>query len=252
MRKVDFIMIEHNSSKPLYLQIKENIEEKVRMGKYSVGSKLPSENELCKHFSVSRITIRQALDLLENEGMTHSIHGKGTFVKANIIDSNLNKINSFGATLARMGYSGYTKITHYEERDTDDFEQMLHGKDWSRVSNLCLTGFSMDEPVVIYRSLIKSPYGADMYKLAKELETSGIAFSTYDLYARLGLEIGKVDQKVEAINADEKTAELLHKNPGDAILVLDSIVFDKNMKPVEYKKGYYCTDKYSFTLNREL
>ena len=245
-------MIKHNSSKPLYLQIKENIEEKVRMGKYSVGSKLPSENELCKHFSVSRITIRQALDLLENEGMTHSIHGKGTFVKANIIDSNLNKINSFGATLARMGYSGYTKITHYEERDTDDFEQMLHGKDWSRVSNLCLTGFSMDEPVVIYRSLIKSPYGADMYKLAKELETSGIAFSTYDLYARLGLEIGKVDQKVEAINADEKTAELLHKNPGDAILVLDSIVFDKNMKPVEYKKGYYCTDKYSFTLNREL
>ncbi len=245
-------MIVHNSAKPLYLQIKENIEEGIRTGKYPVGSKLPSENELCKIFNVSRITIRQALDLLENGGMTHSIHGKGTFVKANIIDSNLNKINSFGATLARMGYSGYTKITHYEERDTDDFERMLHGKDWSHVSNLSLTGFSMGEPVVLYRSLIRSPYGADMYKLAKELESSGIAFSTYDLYARLDLEIGKIDQKVEAINADEKTAEILHKNPGDAILVLDSVVFDKNMKPMEYKKGYYCTDKYSFTLNREL
>ena len=151
-----------------------------------------------------------------------------------------------------MGYSGYTKITHYEERDTDEFERMLHGEDWRHVSNLSLTGFSMGEPVVLYHSLIRSPYGANMYNIAKELESSEIAFSTYDLYAHLDLEIGKIDQKVEAINADKKTAEILHKNPGDAILVLDSVVFDKNMKPVEYKKGYYCTDKYSFTLNREL
>lgn len=245
-------MVIHNSAKPLYIQIKENIEEGIRTGKYPVGSKLPSESELCKTFNVSRITIRQALDILANGGMTHSVHGKGTFVKANIIESNLNKINSFSATLARMGYSGYTKITHYEERETNDFEQMLHGKDWSRASNLYLTGFSMDEPVVVYCSWIKHPYGADMYRLAKELEASSVAFSTYDLYARLGLEIGKVDQRVVAINADEKIAEILHKNPGDAILLLDSVIFDKNMNPIEYKKGYYCTDKYSFTLNREL
>jgi len=242
----------HNLAKTLYLQIKENIEEGIRSGRYPVGSKLPSENDLCKTFDVSRITIRRALDILENDGMVSSVPGKGTFVKTNIIDSNLQKISSFGDTLRRMGYEGYTKIAHFEARETNDFERMLHGDEWKRACHLSLIGYSMDIPVVLYRSVIKSPYGSDMYKVALELEKEGKAFSTFDLYSRIGLEIGKIDQKVAAVNADEEIAGFLHKNKGDAVLVLDSVIMDKNMQMIEYKKGYYATDKYSFNLNREL
>ncbi len=245
-------MISSNSAKPLYLQIKENLEDGIRSGKYPLDSKLPSENELCKAFNVSRITIRKALDLLENKGIIHSIHGKGTFVKANVIDSDLQKISSFGATLQQMGYSGYTKIEHYEERETNDFERLLHGDEWKRVSHLSLIGYSMDEPVVLYRSVIRAPYGAEMYRKALELEERGTPFSTFDLYFQINLEIGKIDQKVIAINADEEIAKFLNKKPGDAILVLDSVIMDKNMQMIEYKKGYYSTDRYTFNLNREL
>ena len=245
-------MIVADSAKPLYLQVEESLKKDIKSQKYPVGSKLPSENDLCKMFNVSRITIRKALDILENKGIIHSIHGKGTFVKRSSIDSNLQKISSFGATLAQMGYEGYTKITHYEERDTDDFERMLRGEEWKSVSHFSLTGYSMGEPVVLYHSVIRNPYGADMYKVAKELEKEHVPFSTFDLYARVGLEIGKIEQKVAAVNADEKTAEILQINSGDAILVLDSVILDKNMQPIEYKKGYYCTDKYTFNLNREL
>ena len=247
-----FKMISHNSSKTLYIQIKENLEEGIRSGKYPIDSKLPSENDLCNTFNVSRITIRKALDILENKGIIYSIHGKGTFVKANIIDSNLRKVSSFGATLKRMGYSGYTKIAHYEERETNDFERMLHGSEWKRVSHISLIGYSMDEPVVLYRSVVRSPYGEKMYQKALELEKQGEAFSTFDLYNLIDLEIGKIDQKVVAVNADEEIAGILNKNQGDAILVLDSVIKDKNMQMIEYKKGYYCTDKYTFNLNREL
>ena len=155
-------MVLHNSAKTLYLQIKENLEEGIRSEKYPVGSKLPSENDLCKTFNVSRITIRRALDILENDGMVSSIPGKGTFVKTNLIDSNLQKISSFGDTLRQMGYEGYTKIANFEERETNDFERLLHGEEWKRVCHLSLWGYSMDTPVVLYRSVIKSPYGLEL------------------------------------------------------------------------------------------
>ena len=245
-------MVIQNAAKPLYLQVKESLEESIRNGKYPVGSKLPSEKTLCENFNVSRITIRQALEILENKGMTHAVHGKGTFVKASIIDSNLKKISSFGETLERMGYEGYTKIMRYEERQADDFERLLHGRAWSHVSHLTLLGHSMQEPVVLYRSMIRSPYGAQMYQAALELEQQGVPFSTFDLYARIGLTIGGINQQVAAINADADIAEALQLNVGAAVLVLDSVIMDENMQPVEYKKGYYCTDKYAFNLNREL
>lgn len=245
-------MVSSNSAKTLYLQIEETLEDGIRSGRYPLDSKLPSENELCKMFDVSRITIRKALDNLENKGMIHSIHGKGRFVKANVIDSDLQKISSFGATLRQMGYSGYTKIEYYEERETNDFERLLHGDKWERASHLSLIGYSMDEPIVLYRSIIRAPYGAQMYCKALELEKNNIAFSTFDLYSQIGLEIGKIDQKVIAVNADEKLAKILNKKPGDAVLVLDSVIMDKNMQMIEYKKGYYSTDKYTFKLNREL
>jgi len=245
-------MVKHNSAKTLYLQIKENLEEGIRSGRYPVDSKLPSENDLCSMFNVSRITIRKALDLLENKGMIHSIHGKGTFVKANVIDSKLQKINSFGETLKQMGYSGYTKIAYYEERNMDEFERLLHGNDWIRACYLSLTGYSMDESVVLYRSVIRSLEGAKMHHAALELEKQKTAFSTFDLYSIVGLEIGKIEQRVAAINADDDIAKILSKNKGDAILLLDSVIRDKNMQLIEYKKGYYCTDKYTFNLHREL
>jgi len=245
-------MVSYERAKTLYLQIEESLEEGIRTGKYPINSKLPSENALCKMFNVSRITIRKALNILENKGMVYSIHGKGTFVKAKMIDSDLKKISSFGATLEHMGYNGYTKIVCYEERDTNDFERILHNNDWKSVSYLSLIGYSMEEPIVLYRSVIKSPYGSEMHKAAIELEKRGTPFSTFDLYAQIGLEIGKIDQKVEAVNADEEIAALLHKKPGDAILVLDSVIMDKNMQTIEHKKGYYSTDKYTFNLNREL
>ena len=241
-----------DSSKPLYIQIKESLKQDIRSHKYPVGSKLPSENALCEEFGVSRITIRQALMMLENEGIIYAVHGKGTFVKGSVIDSNLQKISSFGETLEHMGYKGYTKIIHYEERDTDDFERMLRGKEWKKVCHLSLTGYSMDEPVVLYHSVIRGTYGTEMYQAAQELEKRGVPFSTFDLYLHIGVKIGKIDQKVEAVNADEKTAEILQIKPGDAVLVLDSVILDEKMQPIEYKKGYYCTDKYTFNLNREL
>ncbi len=245
-------MLVHNSEKPLYQQVKERLEERIRTLEYPKGSKLPSEKELCDEFGVSRITIRQALDLLESIGLTNSVHGKGTFVKANKLDSTLQKIHTFGETLAMKGYSGYTKIERYTEETISDTNRLMLGFDWRRISRLHLTGYSMDEPVVVYHSLIRYPYGEQMYQAALELEKCGTPFSTFDLYDKIGIQIGKIRQQVSAMNASADIAKQLGLTEGDAVLVLDSVILDRDQRAIERKTGYYRTDKYSFTLDREV
>ena len=184
--------------------------------------------------------------------MIYSVHGKGTFVKTTTIDSSLMKISSFADTLAQKGFQGFTRITSYEECQLDDFDRMMHGNDWESLSRIALTGYSEDEPVVFYKSVIRNPYGKEMYAKAQLLEKNNIPFSTFDLYKEIGVRISKIDQQILAINADEEIARILHLNVGDAVLVLDSTIKNSDNVVLEYKKGYYRTDKYAFTLQRKL
>lgn len=65
---------------PIYLQIAENIKEKIQKGSLKPGDPIPSENSLCDTFKVSRMTVRKGLAVLVNEGYITSIPGKGSFV----------------------------------------------------------------------------------------------------------------------------------------------------------------------------
>lgn len=68
-------------AKPLYVQIKEYVLKQIQNGSLQEGDRVPSESELARCFSVSRITSRQALTELVNDGYLYRIRGKGTFVK---------------------------------------------------------------------------------------------------------------------------------------------------------------------------
>lgn len=245
-------MVSHDSSTPLYTQVEESLKQLILAGEYPPYSKLPSEKELCETYNVSRITVRKAINLLESSGLIYTVHGKGTFVKSDTINTSLMKIRSFGDTLAQEGRSGYTRINSYKEYVLDDFDKLIHVSDWDSVSEISLTGYSCDQPVVLYKSVIKGAVGHQMYGIMQELEKENVPFSTFDIYSRIGVELGKVEQKILAINANEELAKELKLNIGDAVLVLDSEITDRDSNLIERKKGYYRTDQYSFKISREV
>ncbi len=245
-------MLSHDSSRPLYSQVEDELRKKILSGEYPPHSKLPSEMELCAQFSVSRITIRRAIVNLEASEMIYTVHGKGTFVKSNRINSDLKKIRPFGETLAQEGHQGYTRINSYRDYQLTDFDKIMGFTDWKAATEISLTGYSMDEPVVLYKSVIRAPYGAMMKEKMFEMEKNRIPFSTFDLYPETGLVLARVDQRVLAINADAELSGVLNLKQGDAVLVLDSSLVDIDNRLVERKKGYYRTDKYSFKIYREV
>lgn len=68
------------TKQPKYFDLMEELEQKILSGTYRAGDKLPSENELSRDYQVSRQTVRKALEILEEKGLTYARHGSGTFV----------------------------------------------------------------------------------------------------------------------------------------------------------------------------
>ncbi|MDP2971152.1 MAG: GntR family transcriptional regulator, partial [Deltaproteobacteria bacterium] len=96
-----------NTILPIYYQIKQTIKNWIINKKFSLGEKIPSENELAEKFNVSRLTIRQAIPQLIQEGFLQSRRGKGTFVT-----ENENLINRFNLeTIGFMDALFYQQIS---------------------------------------------------------------------------------------------------------------------------------------------
>ncbi len=72
--------LDRRSSVPLYYQLQEILHQQIASGRFGVGDPLPSEGELCRMFDVSRIVVRQALEVLADDGEIVRLQGKGTFV----------------------------------------------------------------------------------------------------------------------------------------------------------------------------
>lgn len=72
--------IDHRSDRPVYQQIADELRARIRGKTYPPGSKLPSEAELVEEFGVTRITVRRGLAVLQQEGLTETVRGKGVFV----------------------------------------------------------------------------------------------------------------------------------------------------------------------------
>ncbi|MFT3929197.1 MAG: GntR family transcriptional regulator [Spongiibacteraceae bacterium] len=86
---------------PLYLQVANALREEIVSGAYPVGSQLPSEDELCKRFDVSRYTVREALRLLRDDGLVASRQGAGTIViPPRASDSDIQQVMSINDLVA--------------------------------------------------------------------------------------------------------------------------------------------------------
>lgn len=73
--------IDRNSKIPLHLQLADILRQKMKDGAIQPGDKLMSETEMVKHYDVARLTVREALNHLVNEGLIEKQHGRGSFCK---------------------------------------------------------------------------------------------------------------------------------------------------------------------------
>ena len=88
---------------PIYLQIKQIIEQRIASGDWPAGQKLPSENELVAALGVSRMTINRALRELTRDGLVRRVHGIGSFVAETPRHASLIELQDIALEIARDG-----------------------------------------------------------------------------------------------------------------------------------------------------
>ena len=76
--------IDPASDRAVYKQIADHLRASMVRGRFQPGEQLPSESQLMEHYGVARMTIRNALRLLEAEGLTTAEHGRGVYVRCAI------------------------------------------------------------------------------------------------------------------------------------------------------------------------
>src|ERR1051326_7605816 len=107
--------IDRQSPIPIYYQIMNQLREKITTGEYTIDNPLPPERELVETYHVSRMTIRQAIIELVNEGLLVRRRGIGTFVAPPKLEQPLNSLTSFTEDMAQRGMKAGSRIVSFKE-----------------------------------------------------------------------------------------------------------------------------------------
>lgn len=234
--------MQRDTAIPLYYQLETILKKKILAGDISPGAVLPSETALADKHGVSRVTVRQALSLLEQQNLIVRRRGKGTYVADKVPSIESAKFSGFMQDLITMGIKTKARILSQGMIEPPD---RLRG---------CLKLGESEQVLRIekVRLVEGSPLSYIINYLPPDI---GHKVQAYDLTSKplltvleenLGVRAVEAIQTVEATVADAEVAPLLDVTLGDPLLKVERTVLDADQRPVEHVSVLYRADKYHF------
>lgn len=235
--------LEKDETLPLYYQLKKHILELIQRGELLPGQMLPSEREFQEMLSISRATVRQALNELVSEGYLERHQGVGTVVAHKKITPQLLKLTSFSEDMRARGFEPGS-ITLRVEQVFPPF-RMCEVFGISRemlVRSVYRLRLANNEPVGLQRLYIPPWIPALVDDLLH-------VTSYYQLLEqRFNITIDHAMETLTARNATAQEAELLKVAEGLAVLYIERTSFDKEDRAIEYVEFMYRADRYQYEL----
>jgi GntR family transcriptional regulator len=234
--------IYRNSPVPRYHQLKEILRERIRTGEWKPGDLIPSERELSEQYGISRMTARQAITDLVNEGIFFREQGKGTFVTRHKITQQLMRLTGFTEDIRARGQHPSTQVLMAQMHHADEITaERLHIDVGQMIFTLQRLRLADGEPLAIESSQL-SFKGCERL-VEEDLEHN----SLYQLLeSQYGIPLVEAEQELEAGLAGNEEARLLQISPGSAVLYIRRTTFTDRNQPIEYAKSIYCGNKYTF------
>ena len=196
-----------------YLQIYGILKERIQQGVYEIGSYLPSENELCNTYGVTRTTIRRALDELQREGFIVREHGRGSRVRERRQALGLLAVKGFSEAVGQNVRTRFLRDPVLSPwPSTLPWRPLEKERAFPAIFFERLRGVGAD-PVMLESNWFSS--GGLKTFLTTDFD-DGSFFKT--LSKRYLIEVTGSEQELRAIHADEKTASLLRIPPGEPVL----------------------------------
>jgi GntR family transcriptional regulator len=220
------------STRPLYLQLREALLERIAAGEWKAGGAIPNEADLAREFGVSPGTMRKALDLLETQRVLTRRQGRGTFVN----DQSSAEMALRYSKLRRA--SGQPLVS---EIAVSEFSQGAASE-----AELLRLGLEPEAHVYRYRRTYVHegrPFMVDKVVVPANVfpgleNQKGAAYDVVALARRYGLLTGNAAERISMGVADESHAPALNVAPGAPLLIFDRVVFELSGLPLEWRLGY--------------
>ncbi|WP_027825121.1 GntR family transcriptional regulator [Lactobacillus psittaci] len=230
---------------PIYIKIHNKIKRDIENQVYHVGEKIPSERQLAENFNVSRMTLRQAIKTLEDEGILERRLGSGTFVASQKVQEKMSGVMSFTEIMRANGQKPSSKLLSYrvtkpslsekERLDISDHDNVLRMERIRYADDVPICFEVVAIPEVLVKDFSKSDISTSLYKT---LEEKG------------GYKIDSVMEKIGASVANENDARYLKIHRGDALVTRRQVTTLTDGRPFEYTRASYVAERFEFTFSR--
>lgn len=232
------------SDTPRYIQIHNQIKSRIEAGEWTSQKRLPAERELSETFNVSRMTLRQAIQTLVDEGLLERKVGSGTYVAEKKVSEPALGMTSFTELMAATGRVSKTQTISYKLTSPSASEMMrLQLADDEEVLIMERLRMGDDEPILLERTTLPA-------SLITNFSRRELTESLYVTLEKAGIQPGRAEQTISATLANERLSELLQIKRGDAILNVRQVSFDQHERPFEYVRSYYVGERFEFMLTR--
>jgi GntR family transcriptional regulator len=227
---------------PKYEALRAQIEADIRAG-LRPHDPLPSERKLMATYGVSRMTVRQALTLLADDGLVYRVQGSGTFVADPATITKSLTLTSFSEDITARGMVPGSRSQRIERIEADaEVAQDLGLSPGATVVHIERVRTADGSPMCIENVWVP----ADL--LPAEFGQAPVA-SLYATFEQLGLTPDVADQTIRATVVDSAQAALLGVAPHSPAFVVSRITYTSDARPVERGRSIYRGDRYDFRVS---
>ncbi len=237
--------VNRNSHLPLYIQLKQLLSERIRVGDWKPGEQLPTEEEIQQKFDLSRTTVRQALREMEMEGIINRQAGRGTFVTQTKFMEGPNAFELEMSEFNEKGMQVSWKVIQAEEVVVPDkIATWLQVAPGTKVFCLQRLRFANDLAIGHTDSYVTGDY-VDKIDLSLA-KTAGTMF----YLSRIDLSNCTAEHFLEALPADREDAKTLGVERGAPVVVVSRVLRNAESRPFEFFRGVYRGDRFRYHIHR--
>ncbi|WP_378147082.1 GntR family transcriptional regulator [Cnuibacter sp. UC19_7] len=231
-------VLDRNSATPLYVQLSDLIRDKITRGEWVPDQKIPSENEFNTLYGISRMTARQVLARLVDEGLLFRVQGKGTFVSRRKISTRSPSYMGIREQLEQQGYATSTEILSEQLIDADArVARELGLAEGTPVYAIRRLRRVEDTPISLHESYVPESLapGITERDLASQ-QLCTVLELDYDL------QMAHVTETLETSAASKAEAKLFGNRAGTPLLLLEQRISSASGVPFEFARIHFRGD----------
>jgi GntR family transcriptional regulator len=229
---------------PLYIQISNELKEEIKNGDFKDNDKLPPLKELTEIMSVSRSTIREAIGILERDGLVKRMQGIGTLITRSQING-MERLKSFTESINEQNMVPGTSYKNLRwEKADQTLADILNIEKGTKVAVIERTRTGDGQPMIY--SIDKLPVSV----IPEDFELADLEESLFNyLRESCGIEPEFSQLNVRAAGVEKDIAERLELKPGAPVLSAEETYFNIKMEAIIYCVNIYRTDRFYFQIS---